>query len=748
MKRATTQAGTWAVVCSCAWQLLACGSTEAPPAASTQGGCDAGACAGGSGAQGGSHPGSSGQGGSASGSNGQGGAGQPATTQAGSSQGGSSEGGGASGGEAQGGESSTPCECSLGRECRDGNCTCPAGPSPDFCDGVGCVDLQTDADHCSQCGHPCPNGEVCNGGQCDCPSGKVRCGDACVDLASDSVNCGKCGAVCPLEQACAKGKCGCDDAALSVCSDGCKNLDADSSNCGECGHACAVGEVCEGKCQCTSGVYCGAVCEPANDDLNCGACGVSCPAGQSCKATSCECVGAGLTKCGQACVDAKTDEQHCGNCETACNPTEVCTDSKCHCSGATEKFCAKANACVDTKTDNENCGDCDHACSGNRVCAGGACQCPDPALGTPVRLTNNMLHDERPAAAWDGTHVGVAYLRQLEADSNSYNLRFALLNPNGSVVEDVALTSFVASDKRSVGTLKLAGNRDQVGITWNGSEYGIVFDELDLATSESTVRLTRVSSAGVASTAVTVGSKADVLDSTGPSIGWSVPNASYIVCGSFSGGQAYCRQVGAQGTNLGALSLMNTDFCNMALAVAPDGTSAVAGPDGGLGLLVRYLAVDGARVPPTDEQIAVDPQVAPESVWDGTTFDTVVANDTSGVNVIRRGSDYSHATLVPSAAGVHQYAVDAVWADNALALGTLVSADASVYKLDRFTLTAGDKSALPVKVGGTVVVASTVHGRPELVMAGSGKLLALWPDSRAGATTELYAAPLTIKSCP
>jgi hypothetical protein len=99
-------------------------------------------------------------------------------------------------------------------------------------------------------------------------------------------------------------------------------------------------------------------------------------------------------------------------------------------------------------------------------------------------------------------------------------------------------------------------------------------------------------------------------------------------------------------------------------------------------------------------------------------------------------------------AGVHQYAVDAVWTGGSLALGTLVNPSAGVYKLDRFTLTAGDKSAIPVKIQNTLTVVSTVHGKPELLQVGSGKLLAIWPDNRSGATTELYAAPIDLKSCP
>ena len=62
------------------------------------------------------------------------------------------------------------------RSCRNGACspfsadavvrTCPAA-QPAFCPGVGCVDTQSDTNHCGTCGTLCPDGQICCQGVCE-----------------------------------------------------------------------------------------------------------------------------------------------------------------------------------------------------------------------------------------------------------------------------------------------------------------------------------------------------------------------------------------------------------------------------------------------------------------------------------------------------------------------------------------------------------------------------------------------------
>ena len=85
--------------------------------------------------------------------------------------------------------------------------TCAAGLT--LCPDAGCVDLQSDLDHCGACGILCASQLVavdCRNGECvraDCPSELEYCGpvDLCRDLQSDPANCGGC------SNACASGVC-------------------------------------------------------------------------------------------------------------------------------------------------------------------------------------------------------------------------------------------------------------------------------------------------------------------------------------------------------------------------------------------------------------------------------------------------------------------------------------------------------------------------------------------------------------
>jgi Stigma-specific protein, Stig1 len=120
---------------------------------------------------------------------------------------------------------------------------------------------------------------------------------------------------------------------------------------------------------------CGDSCvDAAVDPANCGACGTACSDGESCVAGQCSSAcGAGTTDCGGACVDTALDPANCGSCGTACAAGELCSAGGCglECVGGTA-LCA--GACVDTNVDPANCGGCGVSCSAGETCVGGACE--------------------------------------------------------------------------------------------------------------------------------------------------------------------------------------------------------------------------------------------------------------------------------------------------------------------------------------------------------------------------------------
>jgi hypothetical protein len=69
------------------------------------------------------------------------------------------------------------------------------------CNGA-CVDVQSDPEHCGNCGTGCNNGDVCGGGQCigDCDSFPDQCGGSCTNTDIDPLNCGDCGEACDGDQ--------------------------------------------------------------------------------------------------------------------------------------------------------------------------------------------------------------------------------------------------------------------------------------------------------------------------------------------------------------------------------------------------------------------------------------------------------------------------------------------------------------------------------------------------------------------
>jgi hypothetical protein len=97
---------------------------------------------------------------------------------------------------------------------------------------------------------------------------------------------------------------------------------------------------------------------------------------------------AGETRCGTACVDARTDETHCGACGVACatrpNSTPLCTAGACGMAcvgGYADCDLAAVSGCeTNTRTDERNCGACGRACPASYTCLDGACAPPRSCL--------------------------------------------------------------------------------------------------------------------------------------------------------------------------------------------------------------------------------------------------------------------------------------------------------------------------------------------------------------------------------
>ncbi len=75
------------------------------------------------------------------------------------------------------------------------------------CDGQ-CVRIDTNNNHCGECGNRCRPNEYCVQGVCEeaCEEPLVLCGNACLDVSSDPSNCGGCGRKC-VSGICENGTC-------------------------------------------------------------------------------------------------------------------------------------------------------------------------------------------------------------------------------------------------------------------------------------------------------------------------------------------------------------------------------------------------------------------------------------------------------------------------------------------------------------------------------------------------------------
>lgn len=186
-----------------------------------------------------------------------------------------------------------------------------------------------------------------DGGTDPCPTGLTECNGTCVDLESSASHCGECGNACSTDEVCRDSTCVLECGDRTECNGACVNTQTDSAHCGECGNACAANEVCDrGNCalECSGGlVACGTSCvDTSSDAAHCGDCDSACEAPDNavpvCARSECawECV-AGFDDCdgdpSNGCESDLEKPSTCGSCTNVCSGgpgTEAtCVDGAC-----------------------------------------------------------------------------------------------------------------------------------------------------------------------------------------------------------------------------------------------------------------------------------------------------------------------------------------------------------------------------------------------------------------------------------
>lgn len=229
--------------------------------------------------------------------------------------------------------------CASSRYCCSGNChkhKCACKHGTTHCKNK-CVNTNSDANHCGDCGTVCPSGQICSDGACGCASNQTTCSGTCTDTNTDAKNCGKCGTACASGLICSNGKC--CQSGQTTCNGACTDTNNDINNCGKCGNKCSFKN---GTADCVSGtcvlmscdanfVNCstsGTCVNLSNDPNNCGKCGNKCPTGATCPSGVCVCP-SGLIICNGKCVNTLTDSNNCGGCNTSCTGGTTCQSGKC-----------------------------------------------------------------------------------------------------------------------------------------------------------------------------------------------------------------------------------------------------------------------------------------------------------------------------------------------------------------------------------------------------------------------------------
>lgn len=222
-----------------------------------------------------------------------------------------------------------------------------------------------------------------------CSKKQVICNGSCIDEKCSSkgqeLDFESCSCECPANS-CGSGahsdfnnkcKCTCDDDDATMCKDGtCKTCGPNAKlNKKTCTCECKRNlEHCKDGCYepCTGGrqrnletCECLGTC-PAETSFCAGTleCLPDCPDGEWRDDNLCKCFcNAGLTRCGETCVDTQSDDHHCGSCDNPCSQIDG-------------ERCCNGN-CTDTLHDSQHCGTCDNACPEGSICDEGKGCCPE-----------------------------------------------------------------------------------------------------------------------------------------------------------------------------------------------------------------------------------------------------------------------------------------------------------------------------------------------------------------------------------
>jgi hypothetical protein len=442
---------------------------------------------------------------------------------------------------------------------------------------------------------------------------------------------------------------------------------------------------------------------------------------------------------------------NCGACGTKCGPTAHCAGSTCECNQAGFTFCN--GTCYDLQNDDKHCGACGTACSGSYSCDAGQCTCPLPTVGAEVQVTADIRTHVSLAAAWDGTHVGVAYVRMFP--QAHYNVYFALLNPDGTLFSNKAVTAYPNTT--------LGVEPFTVGLVWTGTEYGVAWTQ-DITPagmgSHDSIMHRRIKPDGsfVAAATMIADSGFSSFFTIGSALAWSSSYGGYGIAyahGSYNQ-IGFQRWVPGQSPGPEQLFVMLGDPAQTQMAAAPDGTWGLAGAYGGLDLSIRNA--DGTSSDPVEHlRAATVPNFdEPALVHDGTTWLTAMGTPsaTAGktdVSINRGAVLNSPAKLLTSTANRSYLGATLSMVSGTVALLSAYTEGPAADKLlalQRYALPT-DNSSNVRPIHDPVIISPTKRLARDFAIVTTGKssLLAVWIDGR-DSTPELYAAPVDLHACP
>jgi hypothetical protein len=320
----------------------------------------------------------------------------------------------------------------------------------------------------------------------------------------------------------------------------------------------------------------------------------------------------------------------------------------------------------------------------------------------------------------------------------TYDLRFALLNPDGSVVSDRLITNLMNSD----------GPR----LVWSGTEYGLAWIRLENDSLPRELMFLRLDNKGAP-----IGSPVGVgTASNNPSLAWSDVYRGYAVASyCCSQTQLDFRRIGANGTNpdpVNAVSFVNV-YKDIELRAAPDGTwAAASSADRYLDLTI--FNADGSRTLPVQQLTTGGAAYAewPALVHDGTTWLAAWVGGNS--IVVNRGAAANSPATIAAASSDAITQVVGTMVNGTLALlwaeGSLGSYGPYRLRMQRFAIPPTTTSALTAVHNAVDVVPTASASVPNVAIVPMGsRLMVLWVDgSEPRSAREVWAKPLDLNACP